>query len=88
MTRAEIVELVSKKTGKSKSAVALILKSFFNEMFQAVEGGERVTLHGDGMFALQFIERATFGKEKKVWRKVKFTPARQRSSHGKVRRRD
>lgn len=56
MNKAELVEQVAEKTGKTKKEAGLAVDSVFQAISEALEEGEKVTLIGFGNFEVR--ERA------------------------------
>lgn len=56
MNKAELVEQVADRTGKTKKEASLTVDSIFQTITEALESGEKVTLIGFGNFEVR--ERA------------------------------
>ena len=53
MTKADLVDSISSKTGVDKVSALVILESFMAEVKKSVSKGEDVTLRGFGSFLLK-----------------------------------
>ena len=53
MTKAELVDSISLKTGIDKEAILNIIESFMKEVKDSLQNGEEVTLRGFGGFFLK-----------------------------------
>ena len=53
MTKADLVDSISSKTGVDKVSALVILESFMAEVKKSVSNGEDVTLRGFGSFLLK-----------------------------------
>ena len=53
MTKAEIVNDISKKTGIDKATVLTTVEAFMSSVKGSIENGENVYLHGFGSFILK-----------------------------------
>ena len=53
MTKADLVDSISSKTGVDKVSALIILESFMAEVKKSVSKGEDVTLRGFGSFLLK-----------------------------------
>ena len=53
MTKAEIVNDISKKTGIDKATVLTTVEAFMNSVKGSIENGENVYLRGFGIFMLK-----------------------------------
>ncbi len=64
MRKAELVNLISEKTGVPKVDVLVSMETFFNEIKETLSGGENVYIRGFGSFIIK--KRA-----KKIGRHIK-----------------
>tara|TARA_B100001029_G_scaffold160504_1_gene148564 strand:+ start:269 stop:562 length:294 start_codon:yes stop_codon:yes gene_type:complete len=77
MTKADIVEKVSKKTGFTKVETDYIFNTILETIKNSLENGERIEIRGFGNFAVKHLP----GKEarnpktnEKVWVKERYLP--------------
>ena len=59
MTKADLVDSISSKTGVDKVSALIILESFMAEVKKSVSKGEDVTLRGFGSFLLKHRSEKT-----------------------------
>ena len=59
MTKADLVDSISSKTGVDKVSALVILESFMAEVKKSVSKGEDVTLRGFGSFLLKHRSEKT-----------------------------
>lgn len=64
MRKADLIAIISEKTGVAKVDVLVTLESFFDEVKDTLEGGENIYIRGFGSFVIK--KRA-----KKIGRNIK-----------------
>ena len=75
MTKAELVDAVSKKSELSKKDAEVIVQAVLDSIIDSLQGGEKVELRGFGSFRLR--ERASRqGRNPKTGEKV-YVPAKK-----------
>lgn len=74
MRKAELVNIISDKTGVPKVDVLVTLETFFNEVKDSLSGGENVYVRGFGSFVIK--KRA-----KKIGRNIKKNQAIEIPEH-------
>ena len=81
MTRKDLIDKVAKEFGLKKKDAEAIVKFIFQEIFETVKGGERVSIQGFGAFELRELKERRIknprtGREVKIpiRKKVIFVP--------------
>lgn len=59
MTKADLIELVSKKADLPKKPAEIIVNTIFQSVSEALERGEKVELRGFGSFRMKIREART-----------------------------
>jgi len=75
MTKTELIDLVSKKTGQTKSASAAVLESILDAIKGAMKKGDKVTLVGFGTFEVA-KRAARMGVNPRTREKIKIKAAK------------
>ena len=75
MTKAELVEEVSEKTGLPKKQAEIVVNTVFESIVDTLKTGERIELRGFGSFRIRHRGART-GRNPKTGDKVKVPPKR------------
>jgi integration host factor subunit beta len=59
MTKADLIELVSKKSNLPKKPAEIIVNTIFKSITEALDAGEKVELRGFGSFRMKVREART-----------------------------
>lgn len=75
MTKAELVAVMAKSSGGSKTAAERAMSAFVSSIFEALRRGQRVTISGFGTFVVA-RRAARAGRDPRTGRTIKIPPAR------------
>jgi integration host factor subunit beta len=75
MTKAELVEEVSEKTGLPKKQAEIVVNTVFESIVETLKTGEKIELRGFGSFRIRHRGART-GRNPKTGDKVKVPPKR------------
>ena len=75
MTKAELVAIMAKATGGSKSSADRAMNAFLVSIFEALRKGRRVTISGFGTFVVT-KRAARNGRDPRTGREITIPPTR------------